>query len=491
MLKKSHFSFFKIAFFLFSALICHSLMAAQYYSQCRNSIDALCKAPQSCEKYTNCCPTCPTCQNAVKPSCNGNKVQSQIINPNDKTLPCCLCDSCCPLCLNNLTPDISWIGSQNISSVISGYIFAGYDHAQHHNGNFTLGGFNPVFNFLYQDIVLAEAEVDFEIDRKSRTIVRLDYASLDFFLHKYVTFIAGKFLSPLGQFMQNQKPAWINKLPSRPPGFYPFQAAPESEIGIELRGGFPICDMLLNYALYVGNGPEAYVCPCNNLIDYVIYRGFNADEDGHKIVGGRLGFLPWPCLELGVSAAHGRIGLFFPNFNHRNSGCNFNNCGSNSNCGFNGNGCGSFNNFCGFNQIYSGSTFGFEFFAPSCNTIPFDIRSYASYGADFSFRCDNFTFRGEYIRQNIKGNPYTLVPGNRWRAYYLQLAYRIFKFEPVIRYGNYKTFQNYYRHRQVAIGLDYWFAPSIVAKVAYEFNSGQMHTINNDNRFLFQVAYGF
>jgi hypothetical protein len=50
-------------------------------------------------------------------------------------------------------------------------------------------------------------------------------------LHDYVTFGAGKFLSPLGYFRRNLHPAWINKLPSRPPGFSNGQAASVAEIG--------------------------------------------------------------------------------------------------------------------------------------------------------------------------------------------------------------------------------------------------------------------
>lgn len=41
------------------------------------------------------------------------------------------------------------------------------------------------------------------------------------------------------------------------------------------------------------------------------------------------------------------------------------------------------------------------------------------------------------------------------------------------------------------MGLNYWFAPSIVGKVAYEFNHGLAGTANDSNQLLLQFAYGF
>ncbi len=41
------------------------------------------------------------------------------------------------------------------------------------------------------------------------------------------------------------------------------------------------------------------------------------------------------------------------------------------------------------------------------------------------------------------------------------------------------------------LGLDYWFTPSAVGKIAYEFNKGMAGTPNDVDRFMLQFGYGF
>lgn len=348
--------------------------------------------------------------------------------------------------LNNTQPQTSaqlqtsWAPSTNdIVTNITGYTFAEYVKANGTNSNFVLGGFNPIFNLLYKDLILAEAEVEFELNDKGSTEVALEYATLDLFINDYMVLLAGKFLSPLGQFVQNLHPAWINKLASKPVGFNDAQAAPQNDIGLELRGGFPICNTKLNYAAYIANGPEANIV--DGLIDNIDTGGFNADEDGRKVGGGRIGFLPIPALEVGVSAAFGRIGLFnMPE-----------------------------------------------------DSQSIERRRYTAFGTDASYQWEAVNLRGEYIKQQVSHNAFSMIPGNKWRAWYTQIAYRILstQWESVLRYGNYKTLQTEQRRRQTALGINYWFASNVVAKGTYEFNHGTSNTSNNANRILFQIAYGF
>lgn len=329
--------------------------------------------------------------------------------------------------------------STDIVTNLTGYAFVGYDKVRKSNSKFMVGAFNPIFNMLYKDLILAEAEVEFELDAKGKTEVALEYATLDFFINDYMVLLGGKFLSPLGQFVQNLHPAWINKLASNPVGFNRNQAAPRNDIGFELRGGLPICDTKLNYAAYIANGPEANIV--DGLINNIDSGGFNADEDGHKVGGGRIAFLPIPSLEIGISTAFGRLGLF--------------------------------NN-------------------PD-DTQSIETRRYNAFGLDASYQWGNVNLRGEYIKQQVSHNNASTIPGNKWRAWYTQIAYRILstQWESVLRYGNYKTLQAEQRKRQTALGINYWFASNVVAKGTYEFNHGQPNTSNNENRILFQMAYGF
>ena len=186
---------------------------------------------------------------------------------------------------------------------LAGYASAGYTDVENETGVFSTANFNPVFHFQYRDRILWEAELEFEIEENGETETNLEYSSIDIFLNDYLTLLAGKFLSPLGYFRQNLHPAWVNKLPSAPPGFGHDGAAPEAEIGFQLRGGAPVGTKRLNYALYLGNGPELEAE--DGEVHSILTGGFTRDADGEKVLGGRLGFEPSLHLEIGLTAAVG------------------------------------------------------------------------------------------------------------------------------------------------------------------------------------------
>jgi len=322
---------------------------------------------------------------------------------------------------------------------LSGYADANFIDTEHESSKFTLGHFNPIFHYLYKDLILTEAEVEFELEDDGSTKVKLEYASIDLFINDYMTLVGGKFLSPLGQFRQNLHPTWINKLPSAPPGFSGDGAAPEADIGIQLRGGLPpIKDINFNYALYIANGPKAEVE--DNKVKKIETEGFNADLNGHKVVGGRIGFLPIPKLEFGLSAAYGKVGLFSED---------------------------------------------------SKTTII--SRDYTVLGTDFSYQWKDLRLRGEYIQQRVSSQRGAGISGGLWKAWYGQASYRIpeTKWELILRYGLFDTPHEDQNLTQQAFGIDYWFMPSTVVKIAYEINKGKVKTSNNANRFIVQLAHGF
>ncbi len=323
---------------------------------------------------------------------------------------------------------------------LSGYADAGYvDHETQH-GNFFLGHFNPIFHYLYRDLILGEGELELEVNGQGQTETKLEYADLGLFLNNYMTFIIGKFLSPLGYFRQNLHPTWINRLPSNPPGFGKDQAAPEADIGAELRGGFSIGGPVkVTYAVYVSNGPKAEVE--DDVIQKIETEGFNVDIDGNMVVGGRVGIQPVPKLVIGVSGATGKVGLF----------------------------------------------------DEGTGALTENRRHYYVYGVDASLIFRDLRLRGEIIEQRIDSRNDRTIPGGRWLGWYGQAAYRFSpsKLEAILRYGEYKTFRANQNLEQWAFGFDYWFAANVVAKIAYELNCGQPGTSNNADTFLFQLAYGF
>jgi len=132
---------------------------------------------------------------------------------------------------------------------MAGYADVGYIDQESSDGSFGVGSFSPIFHFQYRDLVMLESELEIEVDDAGETETNLEYLTIDWFINDYMALIAGKFLSPIGQFRQNLHPSWINKLPSAPPGFGHDGAAPVSEVGVQLRGAFPVANMRTNYAL--------------------------------------------------------------------------------------------------------------------------------------------------------------------------------------------------------------------------------------------------
>ena len=125
---------------------------------------------------------------------------------------------------------------------------------------FTAARFAPIFHFQFSDRVLFEGELEIETNADGETEIAAEYATIDLMLNDYMALVAGKFLSPIGQFRQNVHPSWINKLPTAPVGFGHGGAAPLSDLGVQLRGGIPLSgSMRANYALFTSNGPTLVV----------------------------------------------------------------------------------------------------------------------------------------------------------------------------------------------------------------------------------------
>ena len=167
---------------------------------------------------------------------------------------------------------------------MAGYADVGYTDSESEDSSFNVGTFAPIFHFQYRDLVMLESELEFEVGDDGETETNLEYLTIDWFINDYMVLVGGKFLSPIGQFRQNLHPSWINKLPSAPPGFGHDGAAPVSDVGFQLRGGFPIGAIRTNYAVYISNGPEliAEFEDGEFELDGVEAEGFGSDGDGEE-----------------------------------------------------------------------------------------------------------------------------------------------------------------------------------------------------------------
>lgn len=309
------------------------------------------------------------------------------------------------------------------------------------NASFSGVQFNPIFHYQYKDLVMLESELEIEAESDGATKTVVEYLAVDLFLNDYVTLVAGKVLSPLGHFRQNLHPAWINKLASAPAGFGHDQAAPVAEVGLQLRGGVPIGMARMNYSVYIGNGPELEVD--GGEIEMIEAGGFTRDADNKKVIGGRIGVLPIPSLEIGVSAASGKAMATTA-----------------------------------------------DVVIPA--TEP--AHDYDVAGVDITYTSGGFRLLGEAIQQKVGDAAASIAPdGGKWKAWYVQASHMIpqTKIEGVLRFGNYDTPHASQDQKQTAVGVNYLFASHVMAKLTYEANDGQAGSAADRNRILAQIAYGF
>lgn len=333
---------------------------------------------------------------------------------------------------------------------MAGYADVGYANSESADGSFNMGSFSPILHFQYRDLVMLEAELEFEVEDDGETETNLEYLTIDWFINDYMTLIGGKFLSPIGQFRQNLHPSWINKMPSAPPGFGHDGAAPVSDLGFQLRGGFPIGNVRTNYAVYVSNGPELKTEfeDGEYELDGVEAEGFGGDGDGEKVIGGRLGIIPFAGFELGISGVSGKATVTSVED--------------------------------GDSSLLSGE----------------GARDYDVIGADFSWQLKGLNLRGEYVETEVSadnGAGTAASEGAVWETWYTQGAYRFdqSKWELVARYTDFDSPHGSQDQKQWAISANYLFANNFIGKLGYEFNDGLSGSDADKDRVLFQMAYGF
>ena len=323
---------------------------------------------------------------------------------------------------------------------LSGYASADYVSVENGPSAF-VANFNPMFHFLYENKILWEAELEVVVEENGETEIGLEYTTVDWFLNDNLTLIAGKFLSPIGNFRQNLHPSWINKLPSAPPGFGHDGAAPISEVGVQLRGVAPMGNSRLNYAFFLGNGPK--IEGEDGEIHAIEAEGFASDPDDEKVFGGRVAFLPIPSLELAVSGATGDAAVVEDD---------------------------------------------------GIDVEGDPKRGYQVLGFDASYQWKNLDLRGEYVKQEVDPNPLSIAPeGGVWETWYAQAAYKFAdgKWEGVARYTDFQSPHADDTQEQLALGINYLITPSAFLKFGYESNKGEPGEITDADRWILQIAYGY
>ncbi|MDB6147620.1 MAG: hypothetical protein JWO45_1284, partial [Spartobacteria bacterium] len=164
--------------------------------------------------------------------------------------------------------------------------------------------FNAFFLWKLTDRLLFEGEVEFEFE-DGNTTTNLEIAQASYLLTDYLTIGVGRFLNPMNFFVERQHMGWVNKFPDKPLAVYD-GLLPESDIGAQLRGVIPVGPTKLEFAAFVANAPNLITTRDDTLgmLDF----GNTANHGGHVAVGGHIGFLPIPELEVGYGIRRSKVG---------------------------------------------------------------------------------------------------------------------------------------------------------------------------------------
>jgi hypothetical protein len=336
---------------------------------------------------------------------------------------------------------------------IYGYMVGGYSKFNGQTGIWQSPSYNPWFLLQLNNKFLLDVNLGL-----TTSGVTLNQGQVDWFVNNSLTVTAGRFLTPIGSFNERISPQWINKLPDNPIMFN--QVIPlTSTDGVQLRGsrylgGLPY---KLEYSAYLGNGFQ--------LTEPLKAGQLTTVSDLGRITGGP---------DATNSKAYGgRLGMWIPR-----SGINF--------------------GFSGYtNGVYSPG-----------------LRShYSLWDFDFNYHRGNWDFRTEYGGNQQQAAP---IIGNdiHRQGLYTQVAYRNYgakniylsRFEGVFRYGFAdiqgvdpkalaltsfgSPLQVPVTRDQYTLGLNYYFYPSVVLKLAYEIN--REHGLDlHDDVFLVQGVFAY
>jgi len=189
--------------------------------------------------------------------------------------------------------------------LLAGYGTAGFT-ARSGEDPFFDASFNALFLWKLSDRLFFEGEMELEFEDNATTI-NLEVAQASYLLNDYMTIGVGRFLNPMDFFVERQHMNWVNKLPDKPLAVYD-GLFPESQLGAQLRGVIPIGPTKLEYVGFVANAPGLITAPEDfselGMLDFPNTSNFG----GHVAVGGHIGFIPIPEVEIGYGIQRSTVG---------------------------------------------------------------------------------------------------------------------------------------------------------------------------------------
>jgi hypothetical protein len=323
----------------------------------------------------------------------------------------------------------------------------------------------------------------------------LSTADFQIILNDYATVVAGLFDNPFGDWYEDESPMWVNRFVTAPLPYGVEPVVPGGELGIQLRGGLQVgaLGQDVDYTIWGGNGPNF----SSDVLGAAVGgpTSIASSQTNGKSIAARFRIYPLP-----VDSHWGRLELGASTYNGKWANGNW------------------------FN----------------------------SWGVDFNYFVGNLQTRGEWL-ESYRQMPNGLNTDHR-QGWYLQAGYFLTgvkvpclpdvinnylrRFEPLVRYSgvNQRGVSTddiqaatgvglggmqvglvpdfgingspalYAPHaREVALGLDYWIAPSIVWQNEFDIElprAGGLFvsstgaetpagSIPNDHAFLSQFTIGF
>jgi hypothetical protein len=369
------------------------------------------------------------------------------------------------------------------------------DDLHHASQNSFFFDWEPMILYRPADWILFEGVISTAFG-STGTGVDLSTADFQIFLNDYMEVVAGLFDQPFGDWYEAQSPMWVNRFVTAPLPFGVEPVVPPAELGVQLRGGMQwgALGQDLDYTVWGGNGPSFSSDVLGASMAGSPTSIASAETNG-KSIGARFRIYPLP-----VDTNWGRLELGASTYNGKWDNGNW----------------------------------------------------YNSWGVDFNYFVGNLQTRGEWM-SSYRQMPMGQASDNR-QGWYVQAGYFLTglkvpglpdminnylrRFEPLVRYSGVNqrgvstadieaatgTGQGgsqvglvpdfgvngspatYAPHsREVALGLDYWIAPSIVWQNEFDIElpraggvfvspSGAetpAGSIPNDHAFLSQFTIGF
>jgi cell division protein FtsB len=312
--------------------------------------------------------------------------------------------------------------------------------------------FNAFLLWKLSDRLLVEGEVEWEFEDGS-TSTNLEIIQASYLLNDYMTIGVGRFLNPMNFFVERQHMGWVNKFPDKPLAVYD-GLLPESDLGVQLRGVVPVGPTKLEYAAFLVNACDLITSFDDPMAVGMLNFDNTSNRYGHFTVGGHVGFIPIPELEVGYGVRRSEVG-------------------------------------------------------PRDHAVETILQS-----VDFNYVRDSALLKGlinvraQWVWSHVghfvydpngdEGGPFEF--NNNRNGGYAQVSYRptkidndiIKNFEAVVRYDRFNQLHTPvgFDEERWSFGLDYWLSPSTVVKAAYEVDN-KNGGARDQNSFMLQVATGF